>query len=315
VAPQAPSALVAELERWGRRHDVAVIVDRRDGQRRRRDRRAGPWLSGALGAAEQRRILSDDGRRVSGRRRELVATVSPVALPRHARADRTPISFVHPLEENPRRRLDIHAKRLIVRIQGGEAHLFDELYRLCFPIVRDYLTSIFRDRHEAEDAAQEALVRAHAALSSYELGAASPRAWLLALARNLAIDRLRRRPLTPLAPDHVERLRSDQALEPYLPGWLDDAELLMLFERLPLAQQQVLLLRYLLDLSSAQIAAALDTSPDSVRQLHARGLSFLRDRLVALRREPRLRQPRLPMSELVRGTCTPRAQRLAFTRL
>jgi RNA polymerase sigma-70 factor (ECF subfamily) len=314
VEAETGSGLVVELERWGRRHDVPVIAERRDGDRRRRDRRADLWPSGVQRAAEQRHILSGDGRRVGVRRRDLVTVAAPVALPRHARAHSAAISFFHPLEPNPRGRLDLHAKSLIVRIQGGEAHVFDELYRLCFPVVREYLARVFRDRYEAEDAAQEVFVRAHGALASYKLGAASPRAWLLALARNLAIDRLRRHPVTPLAPEHLERLRSDQALEPYLPGWLDDAELLLLFERLPLAQQQVLLLRYLLDLPSAEIASALDISPENVRQLHARGLSFLRARLVALGREPKWRQARLPMSVLLRDASRPRAQRLAFTR-
>src|SRR5438128_289987 len=77
-----------------------------------------------------------------------------------------------------------------------------------------------------------------------------------AIARRQGLDRLRRRRLAALEPPDLEGLRKDQALEPYMPGWLDDADLLMLFERLPLLQQRVLLLRYLLDLSGAEIAKA-----------------------------------------------------------
>src|SRR5437899_2454065 len=82
------------------------------------------------------------------------------------------------------------------------------------------------------------------------------------------------RRLATLEPHDLEGLRKDQALEPYMPGWLDDADLLMLFERLPLLQQRVLLLRYLLDLSGAEIAKALDLSPENVRQLQLRALAF-----------------------------------------
>jgi RNA polymerase sigma-70 factor (ECF subfamily) len=299
VDAEAPPAVAVELERWGRRQHVPVIRERRDGDRRRRERRAQRRPAHVPQAFDTRSIRHVGGRRVAARRREVLQVASPVPLPRPVKAHRAAISFFHPLEPNPRRRLDVLAASLIVRIQGGETHLFDELYRLCFPLVRDYLASVLRGRDEAEDAAQEVFLRAYGALESYELGAASPRAWLLALARNLAIDRLRRRPLTTLAPDDLERLRSDHALEPYLPGWLGDADLLMLFERLPVPQQQVLLLRYLLDLSSSEIASALHTSPENARQLHARGLSFLRTRLTALGREPKLRQPRLPMRGLL----------------
>ena len=304
VEAEAPADLAVELERWGRPLDLRVIREQRDAERRRRVRRATRWQGGVPDELEARRIRSAAGRRVAARRRELVPVASPVPLPRPARAHQEAISFVHPLEPNPRRRLDVRAASLIVRIQAGQIHLFDELYRLCFPLVRDYLESVLRGREEAEDAAQEVFLRAYGALESYELGAASPRAWLLALARNLAIDRLRRRPLTPLAPQDLERLRSDDALESYLPGWLGDADLLMLFERLPVPQQQVLLLRYLLDLSSTEIASALHTSPENARQLHARGLTFLRARLTALGREPKVRQPRLPMRGLLRESPT-----------
>jgi RNA polymerase sigma-70 factor (ECF subfamily) len=314
VGAEAGPAVLEELEHWGGAHDVAVIGDGRRRERRRSERRAYEWSAeNGPPPTDLRRVRSHNGRRVADRRRELVRTAPPAPLPAIAGERRDAISFFHPLEPDPRRRRDVHAARLIVRIQSGDHRLFDRLYELYLPTVRRYLETILRSKEEAEDVTQEVFVRADPALDSYELREASPHSWLLAIARRQGIDRLRRRRLATIEPHDLEGLRTDEALEPYMPGWLDDADLLMLFERLPLLQQRVLLLRYLLDLSGAEIARALDLSPENVRQLQLRALAFLRDRLVSLGREPQERRAHLAMREQLRRRWIPRPQRLAFS--
>ena len=73
-------------------------------------------------------------------------------------------------------------------------------------------------------------------------------------------------------PDEVTRRRDAldaNAIQSTL-EWISDAELTALMERLPLAQQQVLLLRYLVDLTTADIAEVLGRKAESVRQLEHR---------------------------------------------
>jgi RNA polymerase sigma-70 factor (ECF subfamily) len=69
-------------------------------------------------------------------------------------------------------------------------------------------------------------------------------------------------------------------------GWITDRDLLLFVERLPEAQRQVLVLRYMLDLTTAEIAQVLGRTSADVRSLHHRGLTFLRARLAALGRAP-----------------------------
>jgi DNA-directed RNA polymerase specialized sigma24 family protein len=85
--------------------------------------------------------------------------------------------------------------------------------------------------------------------------------------------------------------------------WLSDRELVMFIERLPLAQRQVLALRYTADLSYDQIAAVLDRTPADVRMLQSRALRYLRERLAAIssgsERPSRIRMRRCPREATV----------------
>jgi DNA-directed RNA polymerase specialized sigma24 family protein len=95
-------------------------------------------------------------------------------------------------------------------------------------------------------------------------------------------------------------------------SWLEDGELLTLIERMPLAQRQVMLLRYMMDLSCPEIAAILGRSPDAIRQLQHRALTFLRGRLTALGREPKTAGAPMPMLSLVPRSRVLGARRMAL---
>jgi RNA polymerase sigma-70 factor (ECF subfamily) len=69
--------------------------------------------------------------------------------------------------------------------------------------------------------------------------------------------------------------------------WVSDRDLLLFVERLPPSQRDVLALRFLLDMTTAEIAAMLGRTPEAVRVLQHRALTMLRKRLTALGRGPR----------------------------
>jgi DNA-directed RNA polymerase specialized sigma subunit len=69
-------------------------------------------------------------------------------------------------------------------------------------------------------------------------------------------------------------------------SWIADTDLSIFVQRLSMPQRQVLLLRFLLDLSDQQTAAIMGRTPSDVRMLQSRALSFLRERLGAIGRAP-----------------------------
>src|SRR3954471_18039646 len=73
------------------------------------------------------------------------------------------------------------------------ASAFDALYRQTAPDVFAYVHSLLRDRAAAEDVTMAAFERAYRARHRFDPRRGSERAWLFAIARNAALDELRRR--------------------------------------------------------------------------------------------------------------------------
>lgn len=75
----------------------------------------------------------------------------------------------------------------------GAAEQFEELYRSCASEVYSYVASLLHDRSAAEDVTALAFERAYRRRALFDLRRGSARSWLFAIARNAAIDELRRR--------------------------------------------------------------------------------------------------------------------------
>ncbi len=279
-----PADLADELHEGLREHyrddpQVQVVVEQRQSDRRRgRDRRRRP-----LGAVERerRQVRARSGRRVEQRRAELTPAAPP-SLPEPLEPFRDRLRFVVREEPTTLAREDADTARLVVRIQGGDKDLIGPLYLRYFDRVYAYLKITLQDQHEAEDAAQAVFMRVLEALPGYERRDVPFRAWLFRIVRNDAINRLRQRQrLTVESPADLAE-RGDRATPPTGPeeiDWIGDAKLLALVERLPLGQRQVIVLRYMMDFNTIEIAELLDRSPEAVRQLHHRAMRYLRQRM------------------------------------
>jgi RNA polymerase sigma-70 factor, ECF subfamily len=75
----------------------------------------------------------------------------------------------------------------------GQSEGFAELYERAFPRVYAYVASLLRDRSAAEDVTAQAFERAYRKRRSYRPARGSVDAWLFGIARNAALDELRRR--------------------------------------------------------------------------------------------------------------------------
>jgi RNA polymerase sigma-70 factor (ECF subfamily) len=164
---------------------------------------------------------------------------------------------------------------------------FDALYRKYVAQVYNFAVYELGDHHEAEDATERTFLSALANLGRFEErarpvdgeGASTFRVWLFQIARNAVAERRRRqrrRPEAPLeaaatvaAPIDIE---ADASLRD------DAAAALRAVERLPGDRRRALILRFVDEMTTAEIAGVLGRSEGAVRVLIHRGLrSVARD--------------------------------------
>jgi RNA polymerase sigma factor (sigma-70 family) len=108
----------------------------------------------------------------------------------------------------------------LARIPEGDHAALQTVYRLTSAKLFGVCLRILGERSEAEDVLQEVYVTVWRKAAAFDPGRASPMTWLIAIARNRAIDRLRStlqsRQLEPIdAADNVAdaALPADRALE------------------------------------------------------------------------------------------------------
>jgi RNA polymerase sigma-70 factor (ECF subfamily) len=99
--------------------------------------------------------------------------------PRVARIERVSETVVEPLPA------------LVTEERGSET--FESLYRRTFPRVYAYVASLLRDRAAAEDVTALAFERAYRKRLSFRAHRGTADAWMFGIARNAALDELRKR--------------------------------------------------------------------------------------------------------------------------
>lgn len=190
-----------------------------------------------------------------------------------------PGSFVHSGERSPTLP-DADECELIARLRAGEVSALASLHGWLGGAMSTLAASMLRNRTEAEDVVEEALVRIHAAGRGFR-GERGLRTWTLRIVANLCRDRLRRRRFAggPLdAPAAIAALVFDP-----VPGWddaLDRHAVLESLERalaaLPDEQREAVVLRHRIGLSHEEMAEMLGVPVGTVKSRIARGLAALR---------------------------------------
>lgn len=109
-----------------------------------------------------------------------------------------------------------HIGKLLMRVALKDRTAFAELYDATSAKLFGVCLRILKDRSEAEDALQDVFVRIWQKADRYSRTRLSPISWLCVLARNVAIDRLRRRKAMHESIDEASELPdSDRSPEDY----------------------------------------------------------------------------------------------------
>ena len=173
---------------------------------------------------------------------------------------------------------------LVARARRGELSAYEEIVRRHQTIAFRTAWVITGSAADAEEATQDAFVKAHRALGRFREGA-SLRPWLLAIVANDARNRRRsagRREQLSLRV--AEERRPGDAVPSPETALLDSEqreELLAALGRLSETDRQAIACRYLLELSEEETAAALGCARGTVKSRVSRALERLRSKLEA----------------------------------
>ncbi len=175
---------------------------------------------------------------------------------------------------------------------GLDDAAFAALFRECASDVHAYAISLLGDRPAAEDVTALAFERLYRSRSRLDRGRGTTRAWLFAIARNAALDELRRRrrqPQCELEEDRVGDRDSDRGSGGGSQAALEQVERCAILRdalrALPLRERELVLLKFHGQLSNAELARALDISESNAGTRLHRALTRLREQLLELDRK------------------------------
>lgn len=174
-------------------------------------------------------------------------------------------------------------QELVERVLAGDDDAFAGLVERYQRDAYNLAYRMLSNAGEAEDAAQEAFLRAYKNLARYD-PKRSFKTWLLSITSNHCIDRLRKRRLTwlsidePLAP-HPALTSSETGPEDAVIEGERSAQVQQLLDELAPDYRAAVVLRYWYDMSYAEIAGTLDTTESAIKSRLFRARQMLAEQV------------------------------------
>jgi RNA polymerase sigma-70 factor (ECF subfamily) len=174
-------------------------------------------------------------------------------------------------------------QELVSQVLAGDQYAFAELVERYQQPVYNLTYRMLNNAGEAEDAAQEAFLRAYQHIKRYD-PERSFKTWLLSIASNYCIDRIRKRRLTWLSideplPPHPSLTSPETG--PESAAVLDErnATIERMLAELAPDYRAAVALRYWYDMSYTEIAETLDTTESAIKSRLFRARQMLAERM------------------------------------
>ncbi len=175
---------------------------------------------------------------------------------------------------------ELDDKELVV-LAKDDKEAFGEIYERYMPKIYNYIYYRTSNQHDAEDLTAKVFFRAMSHIGNYVDKGVPFQAWLYRIAHNLVANWHRdqgRRKIIALDDYVVHTLKSESPDR--LAEELEEQEQLMAaISRLPEDRQQLLLHKFIDQLSNAEIGEIMDRTEGAIKSLYHRTLLSLRDEL------------------------------------
>src|SRR5574339_68594 len=171
--------------------------------------------------------------------------------------------------------------KLLALATGGDRHAFGEFYQLHLHEIYRYIFFRVNDHNEAEDLTAKVFLDAWEYLTGRhpETKINNIRSWIYRIARNKVIDYHRtKKPLEAIEGNPHKNLQGSW-LESELDDLFVSRELAKGVRQLPSNYQEVIILRFINQMSHAEVAENLNVTESHVRVLQYRALKQMREML------------------------------------
>ena len=165
--------------------------------------------------------------------------------------------------------------RIVARDERAVAELYDRHNRLVFGLI----LRILRDRGEAEEVLQEVFVLVWTRAETYDVALGPPAAWLVRIARNRAIDRLRANAVRLRAVESAPR--PEPAISPELSAAQSERQraVRQALDALPFDQRVLIEHAYFQGLTQSELAERFTLPLGTVKTRVRTGMMALRQQL------------------------------------
>ena len=182
---------------------------------------------------------------------------------------------------NPGRRRSTAMNQTLVAPATEAPHeaeiAFDQLYRSSRDDLFAYVCGMLRDRSAAEDVTAQAFERAYRRRASFKPERGSHRAWLFGIARNAALDELRRRSRQAELASDPEDPSATGAPEEAAEAALRRSTVSAAMATLSARERELIALKYFAGLSNAEIATVIEVGESNAGTKLHRAMEKLRE--------------------------------------
>ncbi len=186
------------------------------------------------------------------------------------------ISASKPMHTGEARGVDLSLiERIAARDESAVGEFYDRHSRLVFGLI----LRILRNRSEAEEVLQEVFVQAWRKVGTYNASLGAPVAWLVRIARNRAIDRLRSNHVRERTTEAMGPDSGDGRGEAYAPRSEEQIAVVRALASLPAEQRVLIEYAYFEGLTHGELAKHFSLPLGTVKTRVRSGLAALRREL------------------------------------
>jgi len=166
-------------------------------------------------------------------------------------------------------------ERLVRRAQKGDRAAFGEIYEQHQPAVYRYVYYRVGDACTADDLTSTVFTRLVETIDSYRYRGRPLLAWIYTIARNVVFDYHRGTERSRVVPLDEQLIDDSSNVERAVQQRLTQSRLAAAMAELTEEQRQVIILRFIEDMTCKEVGLMLDKSTGAVKALQHRGLAAL----------------------------------------